>query len=232
MHRRFGVLVLAGLAVMALPMAAAALGLDVEAKGGAGFALGSTDNKDVAGSPRLAAQGGIGVDLYVLTVGPVDLGLSAGAEYAYLTTHSTWKNFAGYPVQQTTDGRYNYLIFPVSIGARYALTQSVDMTANVGAFIGYFLNGKFDLGWSPEIPPYFQDSKNNKFDSDKVKQMEYGLHVAAGADIRILPNVSVSPALQLDMGLTDITPNNATNGSFDDTLWSLTAMVGIKYKAL
>ena len=43
-----------------LPMTAAALGLDVEAKGGAGIGMGSSDNTAVTGSPLLAwgARGG------------------------------------------------------------------------------------------------------------------------------------------------------------------------------
>ncbi len=241
MHRGIGILILAGFAMLATPLAAGALGLDVEAKGGVGFALGSTDNKDVTGSPRVAAQGGIGADLYLFTAGPVDLGLSTGAEYAYLTTHSTWKDFTvpnpfppptAFTSDQTTDTRYNYLIFPISIVARYPISPSVKLVGHLGGFIGYFLNGKYDLSWSPEIPGVFVDSTNNKADSDVVERMEYGIHAAAGADIAIMPNVSVSPALQLDMGLTDTTPNNASNGDFKDTLWSLTVMVGIKYKAL
>ena len=238
MHRRLGVLLLAGIAMAALPLAAAALGLDVEAKGGVGFALGSTDNSDVTGIPRVAGQGGISADLYLLTAGPVDLGIAAGAEYAYLTTHSTWKNYGSLGSDQTTDGRYNYLIFPISLVARYPLSQSVQLTAHLGGFIGYFVSGKYDLSWDPQNPGFgLVNSTDNKFNSDTTNKTEYGIHATAGADVAIMPNVSVSPALQLDMGLTDNTPNTAappagTNGDFKDTIWSLTFMVGIKYKAL
>ena len=234
-------MLLVGLAIMALPMAAAALGLDLEAKGGVGFALGSTDNKDVTGVARVAGQGGIAADLYLVTLGPVDIGLSTGAEYAYLTTHSTWKGYSLFPSpippgtasDQTTDTRYSYLIIPVSIVARYPLSSSVTLIGRLGAFYGYFLSGQIDVSWDPEIPLFqIVDSKNNKATSDDVKSAEYGIHATAGADIGIMPNVSLSPSVQLDMGLTDTTPNNATNGSFNDTLWSLTLMVGIKYKAL
>jgi hypothetical protein len=41
----------------------------------------------------------------------------------------------------------------------------------------------------------------------------------------------VAPALQFDMGLTDIT-KNSTGNDFKDTFWALMLVVGIKYQVL
>ncbi len=92
MRKTLAVLILLGLVAFALPMTAAALGLDVEAKAGAGIGLGTTDNPDITGSPRLSAGGGVGLDFYLISLGPVDLGLSAGVEYSHSTFHYTWSN--------------------------------------------------------------------------------------------------------------------------------------------
>ena len=67
-------LVLAATIAVALPLATNAIGLDVEAKAAGGLALGSTNNPDESGSPRAGFLGGVGVDVYLLTAGPVDLG--------------------------------------------------------------------------------------------------------------------------------------------------------------
>ena len=70
---------LAAAVFIALPLAASAVSLDVEAKAAGGLALGSTTNPDESGSPRAGFAGGIGVDLYLLTVCTVEIGISAGS---------------------------------------------------------------------------------------------------------------------------------------------------------
>jgi hypothetical protein len=229
MLKKLCVLVLVCLAMIAVPMAAVALSLDVEAKGGAGVALGSTDNSSVTGSARLAALGGIGVDLYLLTAGPVDLGISTGVDYSYLTTHSTWTNFQGAGTDQTSDATYNYVNIPIALVGRMPVGP-VSLLVRAGAFIGFFLNGKTDLSYSVQFGPFTNGP--HTFDSNDVESMNYGLHFTAGADIGLMQNVTLAPAVQFDMGLTDTTPNNVNNGTFKDTLWSLTVVVGIKYNVL
>ena len=64
-------LALAAFIALALPLAASAVSMDVEAKVAGGLALGSTNNPDEGGSPKAGFAGGIGVDVFLLTVGPV-----------------------------------------------------------------------------------------------------------------------------------------------------------------
>ena len=62
--------------------------------------------------------------------------------------------------------------------------------------------------------------------------MEYGLHFTAGTDIALGGSLSIAPALQFDMGLSDTTVNGPIVGNFNDRIWGLTLMVGIKYKVM
>jgi hypothetical protein len=229
MQKRLSVLILLGLVFLAVPMTVTALGLDVEAKAGAGVGLGTTDNTDITGVARLAAGGGISVDLYLLSLGPVDIGLSTGVEYSYLTFHSTWANKVALPPSDmTTDSIYNYLNLPISLVGSMPINPSIKLVVRAGGFIGYFLSGTYKNTFSnPFIP-----SNSGSFDSDSANRWEYGLHFTAGADLALGGSLWVEPALQFDMGLTDTTPNNATNGHFNDTFWSLTMVLGIKYKVM
>jgi hypothetical protein len=222
------VLILMSLMVIELPVAAAALGLDVEAKGGAGVALGTTDNTDITGSARLAAAGGLGIDLYVVTLGSIDLGISTGVEYSYLTFHSAWNNFQFPGEVQTTDATYNYVNVPIAAVARVPINDSIRFVCRAGAFIGFFLSGSANNTYSqPPIP-----NNTATLDSSNTIGMEYGLHFTAGPDIALGGNLAVSPALQFDMGLTDTSVNSPAAGSFKDTFWSLTLVVGIKYTVM
>jgi hypothetical protein len=229
MRRRLFVLILMSVLVAALPTTAVALGFDVEAKAGAGIGLGSTDNTSITGAPRLAADGGVGIDLYLFNLGGVDVGISTGAEYSYLTFHSVWSNFQGLGIDQTSDATYNYLDFPIALVCSIPLSSSMRLVARAGAFIGYFLSGSANLQYPANV--FGLTSGTTTLDSSNTIQMEYGVHATAGADIDLGGGLSVSPAVQLDLGLTDTTVNVPGN-SFKDTLWSLTAMVGIKYKVL
>ena len=118
-------LVLAACLALAMPFVAGAVSLDIEAKGAGGLALGSTSNPNETGSPRAAFAGGIGVDVFLVTVGPVDLGVSVGAEYDSLNNHGVLNNFesamVGPGITQTTDNTYNYLQFPISVVGRIPL---------------------------------------------------------------------------------------------------------------
>jgi len=233
MRKILMVLILLGLVAIALPMTAAALGLDVEAKAGAGIGLGTTDNSDITGVARLAANGGVNIDLYLLSLGPADLGISVGTEYSYLTFHSVESNLpAPFPpipgLEQTVDSTYRYLDFPISVVCKVPVNEAVRLTFRAGAFLGYFLGGSADLSYNSVLVP----SQTSTLDSSNTIRSEYGLHFTAGADIALGGGLSLAPALQFDMGLTDTSVNSVQPVASKDTFWSLTAVVGIKYKVL
>jgi hypothetical protein len=233
MRKILVVLILLGIVAVALPMTATALGLDVEAKAGAGIGLGSTDNKDITGAARLSAGGGIGLDFYLVSLGPVDLGLSAGAEYSHSTFHYTWSDFAIPGTDQTADATYGYLNIPISLVCKLPVTESIQVILRAGGFIGFFEAGYADLTYNPENIGFGLVNGRETLNKDNTIMMAYGLHFTAGADIALGSGFVLAPSLQFDMGLTDITKNvQPLPGTFNDTLWALTAMVGIKYKVL
>jgi hypothetical protein len=222
--------------------------LDVEAKAAGGLALGSTTNPDESGSPRAGALGGVGIDMYLLTVGPVDLGLSVGAEYDYLTFHGVLNNYlsgAGFGpgITQTSDSIYNYLDFPVSIVGRFPLSPSVSVTLRAGAFIGHFLGGSSTLSYTNNGAPALvyegfllspANVTSQTLNSSTTLVGEYGLHFTGGVDIAISKTLLLAPALQFDVGLTNTSAVNPATGTgaypYSDTFWTLTAAIGIKYK--
>jgi len=235
MRNRLFILILFGILTLGLPMTAAALAMDVEAKGGVGLGLGTTNNSDITGAARVSAGGGVGIDLYLLKVGSVDLGIAVGAEYSYLTFHSTWANkipvlAPGGASDLTTDSTYNYLDLPIALVGSVPINPSLKLIVRAGGFIGYFLSGTANNTFSN--PNYQSQNGSVPLDSNSTNQWEYGLHFTAGADLGLGGGLSVEPALQFDMGLADTTPNNAQNGNFNDTFWSLTVVVGIKYNVL
>jgi hypothetical protein len=229
MRNRLFILILLGFLTIGLPMTAAALGLDVEAKAGAGLSLGTTDNSDATGAARMAAGGGVGIDLYVVKLGPVDLGIAFGVEYSYLNFHSTWTNFLP-GVDQTADSNYGYLNIPIALVGRMPLTQSIQVVVSAGVFFGDFLGGNSNDTYNPNIG----QNGHQPLDSSNTYPWEYGLHVTAGTDLALGGGLLFAPALQFDMGFTDTTkPIPLPNGTnFKDTFWSLTLVVGIKYNVI
>ncbi len=228
-------LVLATSVALALPLAAGAVSMDVEAKVAGGLALGSTTNPDESGSPRAGFAGGVGLDLFLLKAGPVDLGISVGAEYDYLMFHGVLNNFesalVGPGITQTSDSTYVYLQFPISLVGRIPITQSVDVTLRAGAFIGHFMGGSSTLAYNSNPGNIFPTSQT--LNSSTTIVGEYGLHFTGGADIALSSSLALSPAVQFDMGLTN---TNAANPSgapgqypYSDTFWSITATIGVKY---
>jgi hypothetical protein len=226
MRKMLTVLILLGLVAIALPMTAAALGLDVEAKAGAGIGLGSTNNKDITGSPRLAVNGGGNIDFYLASLGPGEIGLSAGGEYSHLTFHYTWANLGGPGVDLVSDVTYGYFNIPIALVYKLPVSDSIKVVVRAGGFIGFFLAGFNDGTFDPGGP-----IPRTTLDSSNTIKMNYGLHFTAGTDIALGGGLAVSPAIQFDWGLTDITKNMPGN-DFYDTLWSLTLVVGIKYSVL
>jgi hypothetical protein len=227
MRRNLSVLILAASILLMLPFAASALAMDLEAKGGGGLALGTTDDKNTSGEVRWAAGGGVGIDLYLLDVGPVALGLSAGVDYSNLNFHGVTKDYATL-TERTTDSVYNYLNFPFALKARLPINESLSATIAAGGFVGYFLGGTTDLSYDPEFGPFVNGDVT--LDEDTTEQWEWGLHFAGGMDIALGTNLFFSPSIQFDMGLTDTSVDVAPLDEFKDTFWSLTLNLAIKYR--
>ena len=219
------VLILVGLVAIAMPMTAGALGLDVEEKAGAGIGLGSTDNPDITGSPRLAVNGGGNVDFFLTSLGPGEFGLSVGGEYSHMTFHYTWANLAGPGVDLVSDVTYGYVNIPVALVYKLPVSDSIKIVVRSGGFVGFFLGGFTD---GTLVPGNISVGRAT-LDSSNTIMTAYGLHFTAGADIGLGGGLALAPAIQFDWGLSDVTKNTPAAGNFKDTLWALTAVVGIKY---
>ncbi len=237
MREGFPALILLGLMALAVPMTAFAFGVDIEAKGGAGLGLGTTDNDDIEGAVRLSGGAGIDADIYFLKAGPVDLGISVGVDYSYLSFHSKWKNYlssvtipyTGQTTDQTTDSQYHYINFPVMIVGSMPINSTMRVFVKAGGFVGYLVGGTAEVSYDPELALVSMTDTDVDLDSDNTNRWEWGLNFVAGVDIPIGANFSVTPQLLYNMGLADTTKSFAGT-SFKDTFWALTAMVGIKYK--
>ena len=219
--------------LVALPLSISALGLDIEAKAGGGLALGWTTNPNQTGTPGPDLVGGVDIDIYPFSFSGVDLGFSVGAEYAYLTNHGSLS--ISTPFGNTTlksDASFNYLIVPVAVSSRIPLSSGLDLAFRAGGFIGYFLGGSSTNTYNPEIVnlPFISLTNNTTtLDSSTTVQWMYGLHFTGGADIRLAGNLFLAPSIVFDMGLTNTT---GTSGyTYSDTLWSISAMIGVKYSA-
>jgi len=214
----------------------AALGLDVELKAGGGMAMGTTDDTDKSGEVRWALDAGVALDLFVLEMGRVALGVSAGAGYANLHYHGVWENYPN-PVPppltttQTSDSEYNYLLFPVALVGRFDVGGGRFLAVRGGGFAGYFLSGTTVLTYNPEIPFVLVNGEYTLDDSN-TEQWMYGLSFYAGINLMSKGRLSIVPSLQFDLGLTDTTVDLPFPPASKDTFWALTANVGIRYSLL
>jgi hypothetical protein len=238
MRNRLFILILLGVLTIGLPMTAAALGLDVEEKLGAGIALGTTNNPNVTGEARMSQVAGVGFDLYLVKLGSIDLGIAFGAEFSNLNFHSTWTGFFTNPpdpftADQTADSQYAYFNIPIALVGRVPLTQSIQLVVRAGGFIGYFIGGTSNVTYNPNIGGNGPQPLN----WSNTYPWEYGLHFTGGTDIALGGSLIFAPSIQFDMGLTDTTQpipafplGNGTD--FKDTFWSLTIVMGFKYNVL
>jgi len=243
MRKGFLVLILLGLFITAVPMMALALGIDVEAKAGAGLGLGTTNNSDIVGAVRLSGGAGIDCDVYFLKAGPVDLGICVGVDYSYLSFHSTWSNYPystftvmGFSAvtTQTSDTQYNYINVPIMLAGSIPLNSSLRLVLKAGGFVGYFIGGTTNVTYNPQIPGVFTNGPQT-LNSNTTYNWEGGLNFTAGIDIPVGSNFSITPQLLYNMGLSNTTmplPAILGGGSYNNTFWALTAMVGIKYNVL
>ncbi|MGO9309047.1 MAG: outer membrane beta-barrel protein [Spirochaetia bacterium] len=229
MPNRLFILILLGSLTIGLPMTATALGLDIEADAGAGLALGTTNNPSITGEASMAAGGGVGIDLYLFKLGSVDLGICLGVDYSYLSFNSTWSTYLGQPTDQTSDANYTYINFPIMLVGSVPITSSVRLVVKAGGFAGYFAGGTASVTYSSQFGSFTNGSSN--LNSSNTYTWEGGLNFTVGVDLPVGTNVSFSPALRFNMGLSNTTVPFAGT-SFNDTFWALTALIGIKYKAI
>ena len=223
----------------------AALGLDVELKAGGGMAMGTTDDANKSGEVRWALDAGVALDLFVLEMGRVAFGVSAGAGYANLHFHGVWDNYPAQPfappatTTQTSDSEYNYVLFPVALVGRITMGRERALTLRGGGFAGYFLTGTTAVKYATEdlVASWVNDDEVS-LDDTNTEQWMYGLSLYAGLDLLSKGRLSIVPSLQFDFGLTDTTvdmeiaPGVIYPPASKDTFWALTAHVGIRYSLL
>jgi hypothetical protein len=231
MRKNILAVLLVSLSVFVVPLAASP-GLTIEARGGAGITMGTSDNPNATGSPELATGGGLVLDCYAFSFGPVSLGLSAGAEYALLNFHGVTTNYLSSlivpGITQTSDSTYNYLIIPVSLVGHMQASPNVGVTLRAGGFAGYFLGGQAKLSYNTLGNTMGLENGTNTLNTSNTEQWEYGLHFSGGPDIKLGPQLTFSPSLEFNMGLTDSSVVTMYNPS-KSTFWSLTGNIGIKY---
>jgi len=209
-----------------------ALGLDLELKGGAGLAMGTTDDPNKSGEVRYALDAGLTLDLFVLKLNRLSLGLSGGAAYANLNYHGVDQGITiPAPTTQTSNSEYNYLLFPVALVGKFDVGARYSLTVRGGGFAGYFLSGTSDLTYNPEVPPVYTNGEV-ALDKSNTEQWMYGLSFYAGLDLCGKGRLSVTPSLEFNLGLTDTSINAMQPTPSKDTFWALTANVGIRYSLL
>jgi hypothetical protein len=246
MLKKHMILLLAvGIGFLILPGMVAAQNLELGLRGFGGIAAGTTDNSDKTGSIGPAAGGGLVVNFYLFDLDFVRIGLSSGLEYTYLAyiykqpVYADFTPFGIVDTDFTADARYNYLTIPASIKASFELTESVDLTVDLGAYFGFFLGGTSDNEWDPEVdlaasPPFFpgmklEDSEADLDDSN-TPSMDIGLRIAVGVDIEIMENLLLSPGVLFDYGFSDITKDVELIPDAIDTFWKVVAYAGASYR--
>lgn len=233
MHRNTLAIALIAVITLFVPVAAGALSVNVAARAGGGIGLGSSSNSNISGSPRFALNTGAVVDLYAVSVGPLSLGLSAGAEYGYWNFHGENSSYlpSAFPPatpagKQVTDSVYNYVNFPVAIIGHLKLSK-LALTVRLGGFGGYFLSGK--TNYTISGLPAGNGSGTTTLGSSTTVQWNWGLYFSAGPDFSLGPRLMLSPSIEYYLGLSDTSVNSSTNGTSKDTLSALTANIGLKY---
>lgn len=230
MRRSLAVLALSVLVAVAVPLTVTALSLNVGATGGAGLSIGSTTNPNETGAARVAAVGGLAVQFYPLSVGKIDLGLSAGAEYAYLNFHGVINNisipYLG-TTALTTDSTYNYVNFSAGLAGRVPISNSIMADLTVGGFVGDFLSGSAKYSYNPQIAAAGLTSGTQTLDSTTTAKLNWGLQFTGGVDFKLAKNLWLSPVIEYNLGLSNT--DNESGYQYKETFSSLTAQIGAKY---
>jgi hypothetical protein len=232
----------ASLSVFVIPLAAAP-GLSIEARGGAGITLGTSSDPNSTGSADLAAGGGLVLDYYAFSFGSFSLGLSVGAEYAMLNFHGVTSNYLASLVvppgvtippgiTQTSDTTYNYILIPVAIVGHFQLPAGTGLTLRAGGFAGYFLGGQSKESYNSLGQLYGFTNGTSTLDTGNTAQWEYGLHLSGGPDFKLGSRFTFSPSLEFNMGLSNAIVPVPLYNPWNVTFWSLVCNVGFKYDLL
>ncbi len=204
-----------------------AMNLDVGLKGYGGLAGGTTDSSDKTGEIGYAAGGGLILNFYAVDLGKVLLGASSGLEYLYMAYDSE-TTFTPPPFDTvlTAGVSYSYLKIPLTLRGAFRVSDTFIITADAGTFFGFFIGGKSDNTYDPEVIP------NGEVDLDKdtTYTLDIGLRFAAGVEIGITENMKLSPGVLFDYGLRDTSKDDELSPSSKDTFWELNAFIGLVYR--
>jgi hypothetical protein len=231
MKKQLCVLILVIAVFLGMPLIVSALGLDVSLQAGGGAALGTTDDENKSGKLRWSIDAGFAVDVYAIDLGALSLGLSTGVDYAMLNYYGE-TDISGGPIpfadNRISEPRYNYLFIPVALVGNIGLRGDKSLTVRLGGFAAYFLGGKTDLTYEPEVPGFLENGEAD-LDDTNTEQWMYGLRAYVGATVFQKDNLSIVPGIQFDLGLTDTSLSVLPFDTSKDTFWALIAIVALKY---
>ena len=232
MKKQVWVLLLTIVVFLCMPLMVSALGLDVSLQAGGGAALGTTDDDNKSGKLRWAIDAGLVADVYAVDLGTVSLGLSTGLDYGMLKYYGE-TDISGFGIpgadNRITEPRYNYLFIPAALVGKVELRGGRLLTARIGGFAAYFLGGKTDITYEPEVPGFGLVNGEADLDDTNTEQWMYGLRAYAGMTVYEKDKLSVSPGIQFDLGLTDTSLSFPPIDTSKDTFWALIVNVALKY---
>lgn len=233
MKKQLWVLLFAVVVFLGMPIAVSAIGLDVSVQAGGGAAMGTSDSDLKTGKLRWSAEAGLAVDVYAFDLGSLSLGLSLGVDYAMLNYYGiTDLSAAPYSAgDRVGEPRYNYLFIPAAVVGNISLKADKSVTVRIGGFAAYFLGGKTDVTYDTQNIPYGLIDGEYDLDDTNTEQWMYGIRAYVGANLFKKGNLTISPGIQFDIGLTDATVDQALfpPDVSKDTFWALNALVGVKY---
>lgn len=209
-----------------------AMNLDVGLKGFGGLAGGTTDSSAKTGKIGYAAGGGLILNFYAVDLGKVLLGASSGLEYLYIAYESETDltlPFPPFEADLTAGVNYSYLKIPLTLRGAFRVSDTFIITADAGTFFGFFIGGKSDNTYDPEMAPFLENGEVD-LDKDTTEALDIGLRFAAGVEIGITENMKLSPGVQFDFGLRDTSKDDPISPSSKDTFWEINAVIGLVYR--
>ncbi len=213
---------------------AAAGDLVVGLRGFSGFAGGSTDDPNKTGKIGFSAGGGIGVQYYFLKVGKMDLGLASGMDYVYIRYDSKTlidlTGMGGPIVDLRSNTNYSYITVPLTVRGLVRLSDKLDLTADAGGFVGFFLGGQSDNIYNPELVPFGLVNGVSDLDKSTTESTDVGLRLALGLAMDVSPKLKLTPGILFDLGLKDTSKDTPPVSPSKDTFWKLTALVTVVYE--
>jgi hypothetical protein len=231
MKKHLWVLLLAIIVFLGMPMMISALGLDVSVQAGGGAAMGSSDSDLKTGKLRWSADAGLAMDVYAFDIGSLALGVSVGADYVMLNYYGITDLTTYGAGDRVGEPRYNYVFIPAALVGNMGLKADKSLTVRIGGFAAYFLGGKTDVTYDTEVPLAGLINGEYDLDDSNTEQWMYGIRGYVGVDLFKKGNLTISPGIQFDIGLTDATvdiplfPPDVSK----DTFWALNALICVKY---